>query len=641
MGDISYDVRIDWDGDGGFDIGDFEYSLQGWTPGGTVPPTLAQSTTRAYHGRTSGLITWGAGGSFPLIGKTLANLINGKVYSLSAWIYVPTGSKNLLWAVAGISTGSASSIKDAWVEITYSFTATGTSHDIQIWPDASPAGGEQAWVDFLRITGPGENVTSRTLDRASIKLQYGRDQARSLSPIAPGQGALEIDNESKDYSPDNSSSPLFGNLVPGRSLRIHATHNSVNYSLLNAYLEDYQVDPRLDARSVTFTALDALGQLQTINVSTALYQGIRTGAAIGIILDAVGWTAARDIDYGSSVLSWWWEEGVTALDAIKDILAAEGPGAIVYIGDNGEFIYRDRSARAIRTESKTSQVTFHSINEPAIDQDIDYDVGWRDIVNDVSISVDEKIIDVGLSTVYQDKAIRQIATGETVVITAKANDVFIDAVTPTVDVDYVLRSGAVSITLSRTSGESCQIRITASSAAQIEGMAFRAYKLNTLRTVLIASSDQDSVSRYKLRALKYDAKFIGINDAQAIADTIIANHKDRLPIVTIKIINKNDTRAIQMLSRNISDRVHITIPEANVDSDFYIERIEHVIHTDKHETWFGCEKVLPDFSGEAFVLDVSLLDTGKIGKIGFINPSDLFILDSGTQGLIGTNLLGY
>lgn len=639
MGDISYDIRIDWDMDGGFDIGDFESNLQGWVAGGTVPPTLAQSTTRAFHGLNSMLITWGAGGVFPLAGLTLNNLVSGKTYSLSAWVYVPTGSKNLLWAVAGISTGVASSTKDAWVEITHSFAATGTSHAIQIWPDVLPAGGEQAWVDLIRITGPGENVTSRVLDRASIKLQYGRDQARALSPIAPGQAEIELDNSTQDYSPDNASSPLFGKLLPGRPLSIYAMHNQVAYNVLSAALEDYEVIPSAESKSVKFTALDALGQLQSMEISTGIYRGIRTGDALRVILDAVGWTGGRDIDLGCSVLPWWWVDSRNALDAVKDIMACEGLGASIYIGQYGEVVFRDRCARLMRTESKTSQATFHSINEPAIDQELDYDVGWRDIVNYVTVNATERLIDTGLSTVYQDTSLRTIATGETVSILAKASDLFIEAVTPSSGTDYTVLSGSVSVSLTRTSGESTEIRVTASSAAVVSGMAVRAYKVVSLRDVTVTSSDQVSISTYKLRALNYDAPFISVNDAKAIADSIVASHKDRLPIVTIKLVNKNDTRIVQMLNRKLGDRVTITIPEASVNADFYIERVEHVIHVDKHETWFGCEKIVTELTAP-FILDVSVLDTGKITKIGFVNASELFILDDPAQGLIGTFLLG-
>jgi hypothetical protein len=496
------------------------------------------------------------------------------------------------------------------------------------------------WNDDGDFSDTGENITARTLDRSSIKLQYGRDQGRALSPIAPGQASIEVNNRSHDYSPDNVSSPLYGNLLPGRQLRIQATHNAVTYNLFNGSLEDYDVDPGRSVQSVKFTAVDAIGELAGTTLSTALYSAIRTGAALNVILDEVGWTAGRDIDLGCSVLPWWWEEGTNALDAVKNILKAEGLSAIAFLGANGEFVFRDRSARLTRTESVNVQATFTSTTEPAIDTAIQYDVGWREIYNVVTCSAEEKILDGSLSTIYQDGAIRQLSAGETVLVNASSTEPFVEAVTPVAGTDYILRSGAITVSLSRTTGQSTVISITASTAAQIEGLAVRAIKLVTLRTVAVQATDEASILKYRKRTLTYDAKFISINDARAVVDTVIASRKDRLPQVTIKLLNKNDTRILQMLGRDLSDRNHITIPEANINADFFIERIEHTINVDRQETRFGCEKVLTVPTG-VFALDDSLLGSANVGAVGSVGPAEIFILDNATNGVIGVNLIGY
>lgn len=496
------------------------------------------------------------------------------------------------------------------------------------------------WNDDGDFNDAGENITATTLNRAGIHLQYGRDQARSLAPISPGQASLEVNNSAKTYSPDNASSPLFGDLLPGRQLRIQATHNAVTYNMFNGSLEGYDVDPSRQTKSVKFTAIDPIGELATINLSTSLYNAIRTGHALHVILDEVGWTAGRDIDEGCSVLPWWWEEGTDALQAVKNILAAEGLSAIAHLGSTGEFIFRDRSARLIRTESVNVQATFTSTTEPAVDPAIGYDVGWRGITNFVTCKADEKSVDLNLSNVYEDKAIRQLAIGETVLINAVSGDPFVNAVIPVAGTDYILRSGAVSMALSRTSGQSTVISITATTAAQVEGLAVRAFKLITLRTVTVQASDETSIGKYRQKSLNYDAKFVSINDARDIVDTILAQRKDRLPQVTITLVNKNDSRILQMLGRDISDRIHITVPEASVDADFFIERIEHEINVDRHVTKFGCERILAGATG-VFTLDDSLLGSANVGAAGYVGPSELFILDSGTNGLIGVNLLGY
>jgi hypothetical protein len=69
-----------------------------------------------------------------------------------------------------------------------------------------------------------DDVTSRTLDqRTPLNVRYGRDQSRQLSPTVPGEMQFELDNRSRDYSPDNTSSPLNGFVSPGRKVRLEAT----------------------------------------------------------------------------------------------------------------------------------------------------------------------------------------------------------------------------------------------------------------------------------------------------------------------------------------------------------------------------------------------------------------------------------
>lgn len=76
------------------------------------------------------------------------------------------------------------------------------------------------WNNTGTFTGPGEDVTTRTLQELSIT--YGRNLERALNPVATGSANMELLNTSRDYSPENSSSPLVGNILPARGVRIQA-----------------------------------------------------------------------------------------------------------------------------------------------------------------------------------------------------------------------------------------------------------------------------------------------------------------------------------------------------------------------------------------------------------------------------------
>jgi hypothetical protein len=82
----------------------------------------------------------------------LAGLTIGTQYTASAWVYVPTGSPAVRLGVAGIGTGTASTSTNAWQQITYTFTATSTTHYLQVTPSTAPsAGGTRVWVDDVQV----------------------------------------------------------------------------------------------------------------------------------------------------------------------------------------------------------------------------------------------------------------------------------------------------------------------------------------------------------------------------------------------------------------------------------------------------------------------------------------------------------
>jgi hypothetical protein len=79
---------------------------------------------------------------------------------------------------------------------------------------------EVDWSNNGSFLNVGEDVTTRTLQELSIS--YGRNMERALNPVATGSANVELLNNSRDYSPENSSSPLTGTILPARPVRIRA-----------------------------------------------------------------------------------------------------------------------------------------------------------------------------------------------------------------------------------------------------------------------------------------------------------------------------------------------------------------------------------------------------------------------------------
>ncbi|NUT53678.1 MAG: hypothetical protein HOV94_41275 [Saccharothrix sp.] len=650
-----YKVWIDWDGDGGLALGDFEFGLDDWAGAGTLPPTLTQSTTRAYHGDASALITWDAGGSSPLIERIWTGLTAGTSYSLSAWVYVPVGGVALKWAVAGISSGAASAVTGAWVEITHTFTAAAGTHALQLVPASLPVGGEQVWVDHLRITGPGEDVTGRVWDRTPIGIDYGRDQARTLSPVKPGEANFELDNTSRDYSPEYSGSPLADLLGPGRTVVVQATYDSRAYTLYRGYTDDYNLLPDPGDWSVAFTALDGLARLKDVEVSTSLHRAIQTGDAVHRVLDAVGWTGGRDIDTGATTLRWWWEEGSDALSALQRITTAEGPGSSVHIGAGGEFVFRDRHHRLTRAASTTVQATFRDEGtEPVFDSPFRYDAGWRDIVNHVVFEAVERAVRSTPDVIWRMYSRHQLAPGETLTFILVGNtNLFTDVITPTqgsnpdVDTDFVIAgSGTLVFDLDRTSGKRFVLRISlplGGSAVTLTKGRLRGYVVDEVSRTRVSMEDSTSIARHGRRTYPGSAPHINVHDALAVAQLILGQRATRLPVVHIRVVSSSATQLTHQLTRDLSDRIHIIEPESGLDAPFYIEHISHTVSDNglTHETVFGCERVrtLP---ATTFRFDSTSagFNDGLFAPTALDDPSNVFRFDASgqgfDQGLLGT-----
>jgi len=507
------------------------------------------------------------------------------------------------------------------------------------------------WNGDGDFTDTGENVSSRLLANPEVTIQYGRDQGRALSPTAPGEAGFALDNGSRDYSPENGSSPLAGNILPSRPVRIQATHLSTTYTLYRGFTDGYDLDPSPGSRSVSISCQDALARLAGFRVSTPLYYGPRTGQAINYLLDAVGWPAAdRDIDPGATLIPYWWGEGDTG-EELTNLVASEGPPALVTVDPDGKFVFRDRHHRLLRTASTTSQATIRDAGaDPRFSWPLGYDHGWRDVINDALFEVGIRQPESTRSVVWSDEGIVSIADGNTVEITVQASDPFFGALTPVATVDY-LSTGTVTVTLSRDSGTTAVLSLRASGgSATVRNLQLRAYSLPVARTVQIHAEDTTSIGtsaqpRYGRRTWPNPAPWAGIHDALAIAQVVLAHRAERLPIVSVRLSGGNDTILTQQLTRDLSDRVTVVDAETGLNDPFYIERIEHSIRGAGeriHATVFGCEKA-PTVPANVFRFDDTTNDfnNGVFGQQGLDDPANIFVFNGSSghrfnEGLLAT-----
>ncbi len=681
----------------------FETSVEEWT---ATSGSIERVTAKAKQGRASCLFTANGGSSAGFATKRQFTVEPGQFYSVTGWLNanqemaegvgVAANWYNFAGSLISTSVTLESPLVETWQFREDSFEApAGAAYaTFGILCGGTPASGASLYADEVRISpiGPwvrtlnanaselsitlaydslttlidrladfsfqidwdndgdwdddSEDVTRRVLRTGSVKVKYGRDQVRALSPVSPGEANFVLNNRSGDYYPENLYSPLNGFIAPAKPVRIRAFTGAQEYTLFRGYIDGFDINPEPDSRSVGVSCIDALYLLREVQVASKTYPSIRSGEAIHAILDLVEWpTNLRDIDVGATTFRWWHAEGDAAA-IVEEIVSNEGPPAFISISPNGEFVFRDRHHRLTRTESSSSQVIFRDKGtEPLFSSPMSYDHGWRDIVNTIEVDVPEVSIAGSLSVIWTSgDTAYSVASGRSIEIEAVSENPFIDPVTPELDTDYQAISGTAIISIVEYSATRLKLKITASGgAASITKLQVRGYTLGSEEaTRRISLSDTASVQLYKERpAPSIGTSFATYEDVKAIATVMLAHRAERLPIVTFALKRKDDNvvRYVHMLGRNLSDRVTVVDDETGLNTDFYIEHIEHEIEDlgRFHTTSFGCEKVPAQVVG-AFQLDTGLLDVNVLGREGMDDPSSVFILDS--QNVLNSNMLG-
>jgi hypothetical protein len=679
-----YRFTIDWDAVPGPLNGNPGFETEGgWTPYGGA--AFERSRTRMRRGAFSGLLTTG-GAAGPRIESDKVAVVPGRVYRASGWVWsesaMPGGlsfSVNWYSASGAYLSTSANFFTPAVGDWQYAdgfFPAPDGAALAAVLVDCggTPAAGLRVWADDVRlddwaalsdpasVVGTGEDVTGDIV--SDISVSYGRDQDRQLSPAAVGSAGFTLNNSHRRYSPDNTASPLYGDLDPARVLVASVDFNGERVPLFRGRIDDFDVRADFGDRTVELSFLDGLNDLSGVKLSTAVYASRHTGDLVNTVLDLAGWTGGRDIDRGASVVPYWWLEGVDALSAVNDLVKSEGPPAVAYVDPSGTFVFRDRHHRIQRQASRTVRATFtagalgdceattapdgsYSFTSP-----FTYSHGWRDIVNAVTFDVEERVPSGQFEVVWEDESTYHLEAGQSADVEVSTSDPFMDAITPVPGRDVTYTSpgaGTLDVLLSRSSGASARLTLRAvGGPVTVTDIQLRARTLAVQRTTKVSLSDPGSVSRHGERSYPEAAPWASAADAEAIANMILLHYARRRPTVQLRVAAQDPAHFMQVLKRTVSDRIHIRNDELGLDDDFFVERVTHTVRrygrpgrAPVHAVVLGCEQDLV-ISGNPFTFDQrgSGFDQGQFDLVAADDPDEVFVFDDPVQGQFDRGRLG-
>jgi hypothetical protein len=469
---------------------------------------------------------------------------------------------------------------------------------------------------------PIDDVTDYV--RGPVSCSFGRSEPTAMSTVTAGSGSVSLANVpgplGARFSPRNALSPLYGKIKPARPVLWDRLIQGQLRTIFRGQTDASPINPDVDSMLVSLRLIDTLATFRGKNITTGLHQGIWPGDAINYVLDAVGWTGGRDIDRGATIFPFWWADGTDALEALQQIVASEGCPALLAVNANGDMSFRGRHHRVTEPRSTTSQGTWRGnadAAEPIMAPGFGYDDAWSSVINTCSLDVEERAI--GLDThVWTSDEVVGLEPNEGRTFIVSTSDPFTDAVAPREGLDYELLTGSVdNITLSRTSGASTSITITAGD----DGVSIRSLKLYAKpvpvkRTRRIEVNDQDSADVYGEQGLPSGMEPVWANvyDAKAILETAVADRAEPLTQLRVRFVCGvgDSTRLNLVTGYDISDRITVVEPVTATEGDFFIESISHdMTFAGDHVLTFGLEAAPP--AGPApFVLGTSVLGTGVL-----------------------------
>jgi hypothetical protein len=183
------------------------------------------------------------------------------------------------------------------------------------------------------------------LSDSTRKITINRGRSVQQDTYLAGTATIKVLDANSYFSPQNTSSPYYPNVVPLRKLRISATADGVTHWLFSGYTTDYQYsyDEAEQMGYVDIQCTDAfrlfnMAQVITVADATA---GQTTGTRIGKILDQMNFPSSlRQVSTGSTTCQADPATTRTGLDALKNAEFTE-QGAL-YVNADGALVFKSR-----------------------------------------------------------------------------------------------------------------------------------------------------------------------------------------------------------------------------------------------------------------------------------------------------------
>jgi hypothetical protein len=472
-----------------------------------------------------------------------------------------------------------------------------------------------------------------------ITCSFGRDRASQLTGKSKA-GTLRavLDNRSGDYNQFNSSSPIYGNILPGRPVRLLGTSTTQSdQAIWQGYL--VRITPQVFLGGDATAILECTGPLGQVNldqIEVPMVTSQRTDQVVDDILDAAGWGAGssyRTLDTGKTTITRYWKSATYTVPALQEVESTEG--GFIRESKDGKVVFDNRHHR-LSGVGLTSQATYSDASGAArvysgliMDDPLPhiFNIFETDVqtYTTASVAVLWTLSEIGASSpsIAPGVARTYIARYPT---TASANNARgVNAWTTTAATTDMLGNTAadgsgtnvtasIGISVSKSS-ETMEITLTnnTSATAYITKLQARGTAITADDPASIKQEDATSKTAFGQRTWPSKTKFIpDTGEALDWADYNLSIYKDPTAVLQLSYFANRDTNAInEMLDRDISERVTVeaeTNADLSIDRDFFIEGVRHQISANRlHKVTYLLSDAI-QFS-DFWVLNTSALGT--------------------------------
>jgi len=254
----------------------------------------------------------------------------------------------------------------------------------------------------LNVTASLETTTGFTLDtdqlgtgvlgylftsiNASVRsASWGRGRNSFFDNYSAGSATIVFDNRDRGLDPVNTSSPLYGELYPGRQFSIFVSQGSSTATVFSGYVDTWEYDYTLDGdATVTVRVIDAFSYLSNITISSISAPAELSGARVRRVLANIGWPVSRQaVDNGYSTLAAETISNVSALEYLSKV--AQSEFGQFYIDRLGTLTFRSRNAVSAFSDVRVTNV-IGDINSTT--SDVVFDYSFDRMFNDVTLTND-------------------------------------------------------------------------------------------------------------------------------------------------------------------------------------------------------------------------------------------------------------